>query len=91
MSTNRFPIKIVNNDGTNIILMVYNNMEIKEVKELYNQQISEPNNDGIRNMELFFKGKTLRNDETIGQCKIKPNNTLSLLDMTDNIEAGKSK
>lgn len=86
-----FPIKIINNDGITITLFVHNNMEIKEVKELYNQETPESNNDGIKNMELFFKGKTLKNHETIGECKIKPNNTLSLLDISDNIEAGKFK
>ena len=87
MSSHEFPIKITNNDGITITLMVTNNMEIKEVKELYRQKNSENTNGGIRNMDFFFKGKTLDNDKTIGQYKIKPNNVISVLDISDNIEA----
>ena len=86
--SSQFPIIIKNTDGNTITLMVSNGMQIKEVKELYIQKTPGSSYDELRTMEFFFKGRTLKNDETIGECKIKAKNTLSLLDMYDNIEAG---
>ena len=84
-----FPIKIRDNNGDITTIMVTYNMEIKEIKELYQQMHSEAISEDLRTMELFFKGRTLLNYETIGELKIKPNNILSLLEINDNIEAGK--
>ena len=88
-----FPIIIKDTDGNSTTLMVTNNMQIKEVKELFIQTNLDCsiNENEFRTMEFFFKGKTLKDNQTLAECRIKAKNTICLLNMADNIEAAKFK
>ena len=83
--SNRFQIWIKDNEGNRTQIRVTKDMQIKEVKELFIQ--SNPEMGDYKTLELFFNGNQLKDNQTLGELKIKNGKTLVMLDVDELIKA----
>ncbi len=76
-----FQIGIKDSENNITTVNVSETMSISTIKSLYKDKTGKSFSEEVM---LFFKTKMLNDNDTVKQCKIKPNSILSLLSVESN-------